>query len=290
MASLATNAELLQSVLSDLSTVTISQLAAFFRQYGDNPDFPHLLQMAFPEIVLPHASGAAMITAQWYDELAPESTYQAKPVVELPAEQMSKTVAWSLYAPGNAKPLERLSGSVKRMVFDASRDTVLANIGNELGGEIKWARYASATACAFCRMLATRGAVYRSASSAGTVVGRSVDLTTADRRHIQSGLTTRAEVLARRESYTTYQRGSRKGQEKVRRARGNAALGSKYHDHCRCIAVPVRAGTTYEPPDYVQQWEQDYMDAVGAHRAAGEEKNQFGAIDTKAVLRRMSRS
>ena len=119
-------------------------------------------------------------------------------------------------------------------------------------------------------------------------MGRSVDLATADRRQIHGGLTTREAALARRESYKTYQRGARKGQEKFRRQRGNAALGGKYHDHCRCIAVPVRSGMSYDPPDYVERWEQDYIDAVRGHRAAGEEKNQYGAIDTKAVLRRMN--
>ena len=47
----------------------------------------------------------------------------------------------------------------------------------------------------------------------------------------------------------------------MRRLRGNQQHGEKYHRNCRCMAVAVRAGDTYEPPAHVQQWEQDYQAA-----------------------------
>ncbi|ATL64936.1 VG15 protein [Nocardia terpenica] len=34
------------------------------------------------------------------------------------------------------------------------------------------------------------------------------------------------------------------------------------HDHCRCIAVPIRPGQSWQPPDYVQQWTDDYHQAA----------------------------
>ncbi|MGC7358433.1 hypothetical protein RA989_21590, partial [Mycobacteroides abscessus subsp. massiliense] len=48
-----------------------------------------------------------------------------------------------------------LTGSAARALFNASRDTVLANVAAEPGA--RWARHASANACSFCRLMATRG-------------------------------------------------------------------------------------------------------------------------------------
>ncbi|WP_462052401.1 ADP-ribosyltransferase [Rhodococcus sp. RS1C4] len=54
----------------------------------------------------------------------------------------------------------------------------------------------------------------------------------------------------------------------------------QYYDHCRCTAVAVRPGQVYTPPDYVDQWEEQYQQAVRA-TADG------GPIDTGAVLAKM---
>jgi hypothetical protein len=245
---LAAHAAALQSILADLGTVTVQQLVHLFRQYSGAPDFPAVVKQAFPGIVTPHAHAAAAITAQWYDELAPG--FHATPAVDLPAARLEKTLNWALYAPTKPQPaqpdipapvsapepavtLERLAGSAKRMVMDASRDTV---VDNAVKQDFKWARYASANACAFCRLMATRGPVYASERSATKVVGRGPAQTT----------------------------------------KGTRKLGESYHDHCRCIAVPVPDGETYTPPDYTSQWEQDYL----AARKAGNR-------DAKSILAHM---
>ncbi|MFV8169837.1 ADP-ribosyltransferase [Mycolicibacterium peregrinum] len=56
-------------------------------------------------------------------------------------------------------PALALKGTATRSVFSGSRDTVITNANRE---GVRWARHASANACGFCRMLATRGAVYHS--------------------------------------------------------------------------------------------------------------------------------
>jgi hypothetical protein len=230
------HAEALQAILGDLGTVTVAQLVQLFRQHGTGRDFPGLLREAFPEIVRPHAEAAAQITAQWFNDIVPDAN--AQPVVDLSPERVTKTLDWALHAPTKTpentesiksaptldETLARLSGSTKRMVLDASRATVITNTTGTTG----WARYASANACAFCRLLATRTDLYSSA-------GIKVDPKTG--KH-----------------YTTVV--GRSGHP-----RGTQALGEKYHDHCRCIAVPVPAGETYTPPDYVADWQQDYQAA-----------------------------
>lgn len=104
------------------------------------------------------------------------------------------------------------------MVYDASRETVVANAGAE---NVRWVRNAQPDACAFCRVLATRPPVYLSKQSAERVVGRGI----------------------------------------IPTARGKRKLGEKYHDHCRCIGIPIRADHIWLPPKYVQQWQEDYEQA-----------------------------
>jgi hypothetical protein len=169
------HAAALQSILGSLGVLTVAQLVDLFNTYSATPGFAGLLHTVVPEIVGQHVQAAATVTAQWYDELAPDLPFQATPVVNLPSERIKKSVDWALHAPTAPTPeapstaptsddvLSRLSGSTKRMVYDASRDTVVSNASVE---GVKWARYASANACPFCRLLATRGPVYTSEKSA----------------------------------------------------------------------------------------------------------------------------
>lgn len=55
--------------------------------------------------------------------------------------------------------LVQVSGSASRLVVDAARSTVADSTIENKG---RWQRVPSAGACSFCRMLAGRGAVYRS--------------------------------------------------------------------------------------------------------------------------------
>lgn len=124
----------------------------------------------------------------------------------------------------------RLAGAVQRHVNNMARYTIITNADEEEGS--MWARWARADACAFCRMLATRGPEYLSMESARRVVGR---------------------------------RGrSRPGQPGplLGRIRGTRAIGELYHDECHCLPVAVRPGDTYEPPEYVDDWMAQYQEAA----------------------------
>lgn len=316
---LAAHAAALQTVLADLSTLSVQQLVAFFQQYQHAPNFQQILADAFPQIILPHANAAATVTAQWYDELQPKSKYTASPSVNLPQARLDGTLGWALYAP-SARPqalaepkgdlsqpvspdvtLSRLAGSTKRMVYDASRDTVVTNAQQQ---GIRWARVAQPDACAFCRMLATKTGSSRALyTSRGvkfdpesgehylTVAGRSPSLTVGDRRMIAAGSDTRDDLLTRRSTYSSAREAKKAGKQvgdaRVGALRGTQELGEKYHDHCRCTAVPVPDGEAYQAPEYTAQWSQDYKDAVKAAKADGKTKGEYGAIDFKAVLAHM---
>lgn len=89
------------------------------------------------------------------------------PVVMDPAtaEQVHAATAWALQTkkiPGGAsgaESLHRLVGVLVRLVNQPARDTVRESA---VRAGVAWARVPTAKACAFCLMLASRGAVYES--------------------------------------------------------------------------------------------------------------------------------
>jgi len=220
----------LRSALVDLNALMVSDLAALWRAV-DGQDVEFLrdaLQAEVPGVVDPYLAAAGDITADWYEAQAPELSYVARPAALVDEGQLETTARWAagtVLTKSPVSPLDLLAGSMQRALFNESRETIIQNSDAEPGA--RWARHASANACEFCRMVATRGAVYASESAASTVGGR----------------------------------GSTGGRGGGVRTRGNQAIGSKYHDHCHCIAVPVRPGQSYEPPAYVEEWEAEYTRA-----------------------------
>lgn len=217
-------------------------------------EFRALIAEAYPELVLPYSALASEVGAQWYDSTPSDTAGYVVQLADLPtAERLNSSAVWALNNGSGEGAISLLHGAGERAIFDGLRDTIDLNVESEPGA--LWARHASANACSFCRIMATRGAVYRSAESAGTVVGRSLNLTVADQRAIAMGTATKEELLARRETYAI---GRRKA------LRGTAKYGAKYHDNCHCMPVMVRPGQSYTPPPYVAQWEKDYQAAWNA--------------------------
>lgn len=255
-----------QQILEQLHLLAVQDITDLWRDASplSTEEFRKVIRAAYPELLDPYQVMAADLSAEWYEEAAPELAYQAVTAPLPPAEQLSKSAAWALFANGDAA-LVRLAGTAQRAVFNAQRETVLLNSNREPGAT--WARHASANACGFCRVLATRGEVYGSEQAAVRVVGRGKDLTLSERRQRAGG------NLPRRPRRLPG----------GKQTRGNQSLGDKYHDHCRCTAIEVRPTGMYEPPPYVDEWEQQYIDAVRATPGAG----KYGAIDIKAVVKHM---
>ena len=242
----------LRSALVDLNALMVSDLAALWRAV-DGQDVEFLrdaLQAEAPGVVDPYLAAAGDITADWYEAQAPELAYVARPAALVDEGQLQATARWAagtVLTKSPVSPLDLLAGSMQRALFNESRETIVQNSDAEPGA--RWARHASANACEFCRMVATRGAVYASESAASRVGGRGVDESTN---------------IGRR----------RGGRARGIRARGNQSIGDKYHDHCHCIAVPVRPGQSYNPPSYVEEWEAEY---TRARKAAD-------GVDAKSIL------
>lgn len=153
-----------QRILADLSTLAIRDLVQVWRRAAQtDTDFADLILGAFPEIAAGYAQAAGDLAADWYIESAPDLAYTPTVPTVLDVETLKKSAQWALGADGELA-LNRMSGTLQRAVFNGARDTTLTNVQRETGA--MWARHASSNACVFCKMLATRGAVYRSASTA----------------------------------------------------------------------------------------------------------------------------
>ncbi|QTF81618.1 MuF-like minor capsid protein [Mycobacterium phage Juliette] len=175
-----------------------------------------LVTDAYPELIEPFVSASGEMTAQWYGEnmvrpvrrVASERLFVPEPA-ELPSRQrLAKSGRWAVL---QRDPGKAIVGSSGRWIFDESRRTVNDNAERE---GVRWTRYASANACGFCRMLATRVLTVGERGAPGLY---------------------RTKAAAKASPHTPDVRG---------------------HDHCKCIAVPVRDG--YTPPGYVYDWLDDY--------------------------------
>ncbi len=278
----SSDAAALQLVLEELAIRAGVDIAQFFRRFGDRAEFANVLLQAFPELVGPYLQASALVSAQVYDELAPGLAFKAQPAPELPEDRLIGSARWALYAPGEGLPQNRLAGATARMVMDVSRQTTLENLAVEYNVPMteirdpgtRWARQARPNACGFCRMLATRGAVYRNRGVAydeeagvhrTVVAGRGASLTAGDRRRIAAGAESTENALARRERYVSAGRAAKQGKKvgdlRTGRLRGSQSHADRYHDNCFCVAVAVRPGQSYEPPDYAARWEDDYIAA-----------------------------
>lgn len=152
--------------------------------------------------------------------VAPEEGSPSARVI--PAETSSRAqIIPAEASPEQARVISRLAGATQRFVTNSARDTITSNAKRE---GARWIRQAQPDACAFCRLLATRG-------------------------YLDGGYLTEASA--------TFVGASG-------RVRGDRAKGEKYHDDCSCEAVPIRAGDSYEPPEHVSRWASQYYDAYDA--------------------------
>lgn len=157
-----------QYLLNQVGRLAQNDLDRLWRQAEQLADVDFFAYMveAFPDVVDPYHQAAGQLAATWFEDSLPASAYVARVAEPLPAVQIATSARWALGGDG-AQALSRLGGTLQRAVFNGARDTTVLNAK---ATNTRWARYASANACAFCRLLATRGADYRGADTAGTKV------------------------------------------------------------------------------------------------------------------------
>lgn len=177
MASLA-EIEAYSQAIDDLSAVAYAQIKALLLSLDDpNPIvFRDALLRTYPELLAPFTSAATQVAAAWYTSLRSNAGVVGvfKPVLAPtpPAEQLDAGVRYSLsplFRPQEfigSDILSLLAGFTQRMIADAGRNTIS---GSSVADRVRvgWARIPRLGCCAFCGLLASRGAVYKSAETAG---------------------------------------------------------------------------------------------------------------------------
>jgi hypothetical protein len=160
-----------------LVTLTIADLVAWWRS-GDPADAVGTASATrefLPALVDEYSPLASDLAAAFYDEARIDADaagdYVAVPARSPNRDLVQATTSWAVAPLFRDEPnpdlaLSRLSGGSQKIVSDTARDTVVDSVEGD-PAKPSFARHASANACAFCRLVAARGAVYRSARSAG---------------------------------------------------------------------------------------------------------------------------
>jgi hypothetical protein len=149
-------------LLSQTSLLAERDLNSLWAQADklSDAEFAAFLVSAYPTIADPYITMAATQAAAWFELSAPESTYVAE-LAPLPApEKLQINARWAL---STDEARVNLSGSLQRAVFDGARETTMLNVEKT---NSRWAVVARAAACPWCRMMATRGAVFKSGATA----------------------------------------------------------------------------------------------------------------------------
>lgn len=192
---------------------------------------------AYPELITPYLSAAGDLSATWYEEqpvAAGARPFTVQPA-ELPAlADLAISGRWAML---QSNPVAAAQGAGSKALFDHSRLTVVSNSVRE---GVRWARHASANACGFCRMLATRGAVYGGEASAKKSHDRCHCLAVPDR----DGNYSPAPYVARwQDDYAQARKDGAETPAQIANAMDRAAGGRRAR-HSGPVAEPaVKSGT-----------------------------------------------
>ncbi|MCA0444383.1 VG15 protein [Corynebacterium amycolatum] len=249
----------MRNQLEWVNRIAMQDLVAVFNVAKDmDPVRARLyLEQAMIDLVHTYGGAAGDLTADWWNDLAMDEMFYVPGGIDVNYEQLTKRVRWGtapLVSGAVGDPRARLAGLLQQMIFGAQRDQVKLGTAMTRTG---YARMAHPDACPFCRILASRGAVYTSRAAA-TYVGAA-----GIRQH--------------------YSDGKLKGRRlKGGRVRGTQKAGEKFHDHCRCVVAPAGLPNAHlELPDYYDKFEEEYADA----RAAFKDGTAVQLSDLTRVMR-----
>lgn len=209
--------------IDDLTTLAVADLNRLLNSLqGSRADVVRdTLLEVMPELLVPYVTAAGELSAVWYEDLraaAVGGSFTAITAGDVAPSRIDALVRWGvkpLYNQSDSTPLSLLGGGMQRIIAGADRSTIEANARKDVVST-SWSRVARPDACAWCRMLAGRGDVYRSADAAGMVIGSGVD-----------------------PSATAGKRGGQ-GKGVKARGKGRRDVGSvDFHDFCRCRAEPT---------------------------------------------------
>jgi hypothetical protein len=190
--------ETYQQAQRDVATLALADLARFWREVdtANAAETALAVREFFPDLISIYGGMSALIASDFYMQLRETAEvadeFFAEIADEIPADQASAVAGWAvgpLFEDPNADKatilagiaggvaggaitslvLRRLSDGAYRLVQQQGRDT-LDRAVQEDPAKPRFARVPSGrTTCAFCLLLASRGAVYWSSETAGSM-------------------------------------------------------------------------------------------------------------------------
>lgn len=146
----------------------------------DPAKLSQLMQQTIPQLVVKYGDVASSAAMEWYRNISGHG-YQPVMADPVDADKVGASVRWAMGAAysdqedgestdsGLAGAQSRLGEVVDRNVRQAGRDTLVSNANRDRRAK-GWAIVPSGTACAYCVMLASRGATYTSEDTAESSV------------------------------------------------------------------------------------------------------------------------
>lgn len=237
------------TTLTSLSTAALLDLQALLVELeGVSPERVRaVLFEAFPEMFNPYAAASSAVSATFYEEVREMSgisgSFEAQTLDEVEAPRWNSLIgagtAPSMFEQGgNMLLYSFLSGGMTQILTEMAADTIIGNAAID-PAPMGYQRVPKPGCCAFCGMLASRGAsettTYSSEEAALRVVGRGVPVEKTS--------------------------GKRGGQGKGIGPRGSRKIGEKFHDNCKCRAVPVSKGNAVQMQSDAEKYFDSYAEA-----------------------------
>lgn len=174
----AADVALIRAANNGLVTLALRDLTAFWGSLNlDRPEAARDALLRFmPELTARYGEAAAVVAADFYDDLrAAEGVrgrYVARMAPTVPTEHVQRRVrfgAQHLFTENPGQTLTFLTGAATKYVLQPGRDTITTNAAEDPQAA-GWHRETRpsrtyTSGCDFCRMLATRGAVYKRATA-----------------------------------------------------------------------------------------------------------------------------
>lgn len=262
------------TTLTQLSTAALGDLRRLMDSLSDvDPSRAQaVLQEAFPEVFNPYAAASSAVSASFYEEVRDyvevKGRFDAETLDSVDPSRYGALVGWGARPSvfergGQALAYSLLSGGLTQILTEMSADTIVGNAALD-PAPVGYQRVPRPGCCSFCGMLASRGAAYSSEGAAGGVVGRGLEVPKVKRRG---------------------------GQAKGIRARGARSLGERFHDDCKCRAVPVNQGNAVQMQSDADKYLEAYADArnevSGVRKAEGYQGYGDQATSQKMILAKM---
>jgi hypothetical protein len=165
-----TTPTLLRSRINDLTTLASRDLTSLWSRLERAADAAEPLRDILPSLIDLYGAAAGTIAAEWYDDLRAKDEIKGRFLAipsEAPADGSAALVGWALSRTEDLAAFQTLiEGGLQRRIDNRARGTVMGSSVADPQSD-GWQRV-SRGKCngGFCDMLAGRGAVYRTESSA----------------------------------------------------------------------------------------------------------------------------